>query len=159
VQRQTTLNWGSLLASANPKKDSLGSFLFLLIPHVKEIRASVKEIHTCVATSNLALHPHLAHHRQGGGSRSTESNLAHKSFALKILTSKLFAIKILQTLFANPAPSKPFRGMGGGDALKVTRIYQELDLPALSKSAATLQLFRADFHRTDLKRTGETENC
>ena len=33
---------------------------------------------------------------------------------MKILTSKLFDIKILQTLFAEPAPSKAFRGMGAG---------------------------------------------
>jgi len=33
-----------------------------------------------------------------------------KSFVLKILTSKPFDIKILQTLFADPAPSKVFRG-------------------------------------------------
>jgi hypothetical protein len=36
------------------------------------------------------------------------------SHVLKILTSKLFDIKILQTLFANPAPSKAFRRWGGG---------------------------------------------
>jgi hypothetical protein len=65
-------------------------------------------------TSNLAPHPQLAHHGQGGGGISSETNGAHNSCALKILTSNLFAIKILQTLFANPAPSKTFRGMGGG---------------------------------------------
>jgi hypothetical protein len=32
----------------------------------------------------------------------------------EILTSKPSAIKILQTLFANPAPRKLFQGMGGG---------------------------------------------
>jgi len=37
-----------------------------------------------------------------------------KLFVLKILTSKLFDIKILQTLCAEPAPSKTFRGYGGG---------------------------------------------
>ena len=42
------------------------------------------------------------------------STSTRKSFLLKILTSKLFAIKILQTLFANPAPSKAFKGYGGG---------------------------------------------
>jgi hypothetical protein len=42
-----------------------------------------------------------------------EDDEAHKSPVLKILTSKLFAIKILQTLFANPAPRNPFRGYVG----------------------------------------------
>jgi len=42
-----------------------------------------------------------------------------KSPVFKILTSKFFDIKILQTLFANPAPSKAFRGRGeGGYPLK-----------------------------------------
>ncbi len=36
-----------------------------------------------------------------------------KLFVLKILTSNLFDIKILQTLFAETAPSKTFRGYGG----------------------------------------------
>jgi|HubBroStandDraft_1064217.scaffolds.fasta_scaffold00008_29 hypothetical protein len=38
----------------------------------------------------------------------------HKSHILKILTSKLFAIRILQTLFANTATSKSCRGWGEG---------------------------------------------
>jgi hypothetical protein len=42
---------------------------------------------------------------------------ASKPFVLKILTSKFFDIKILQTLFANPAPRKAFRGVGGGGYL------------------------------------------
>jgi hypothetical protein len=40
--------------------------------------------------------------------------LTPKSCVLNILTSKFFDINILQTLFANPAPSKAFRGYGGG---------------------------------------------
>ena len=41
--------------------------------------------------------------------------LDRNSFALKILTCKLFDIKILQTIFAKPAPIKPFRrGWGRG---------------------------------------------
>ncbi len=35
------------------------------------------------------------------------------AFVFKILTSKIFDIKILQTLFAKPAPSKTFREYGG----------------------------------------------
>jgi hypothetical protein len=50
---------------------------------------------------------------------------------LKILTSKPFAIKILQTLFANPAPRKPFRGRGGGGYLESNEI-----LPRISPSIA-----------------------
>lgn len=36
------------------------------------------------------------------------------AFVFKILTSKIFDIKILQTLFADPAPVKAFRGWGEG---------------------------------------------
>jgi hypothetical protein len=36
-----------------------------------------------------------------------------KSSVLKILTSKFFAMKILQTFFVRPAPSKPFQRGGG----------------------------------------------
>ncbi len=39
---------------------------------------------------------------------------AHKSFVVWILTPKLFDIKILQTLFADPAPVKTFREWVGG---------------------------------------------
>ena len=39
---------------------------------------------------------------------------SRKSLVLKILTSKLFDIKILQTLFVGPAPSKPLKRIGGG---------------------------------------------
>jgi hypothetical protein len=42
-----------------------------------------------------------------------------KPNVVKILTSKLFDIKILQTLFANPAPRKAFRGGGEGGYLQV----------------------------------------
>ncbi|MGB8969517.1 MAG: hypothetical protein WCC16_11990, partial [Candidatus Sulfotelmatobacter sp.] len=53
-------------------------------------------------------------HSQSGGSIGRELNAKRKSFALKILILKPSAIKILQTLFADPAPSKPFPDMGGG---------------------------------------------
>ena len=36
-----------------------------------------------------------------------------KSFKVKILTSNPYALKILQTIFANPAPVKAFSGGGG----------------------------------------------
>ena len=39
---------------------------------------------------------------------------ARKLFVIKILTSNPWRLKILQTIFANPAPSKTFRGGGGG---------------------------------------------
>jgi len=61
-------------------------------------------------TSNLAAHLKQADYRQGGGGIGSYRNRGPKSFDVKILTSKLFDIKILQTLFAGPAPVKAFEG-------------------------------------------------
>ena len=70
-------------------------------------------LHSPLVTSNLVPLTELARSwsrpRQSGEIRSQPSKL----FVLKILTSKLFDIKILQTLFAEPAPSKTFRGGRG----------------------------------------------
>jgi hypothetical protein len=73
-----------------------------------------ENIHSHNVTSDLARAFRFVHHRQGGGGRSRACNSMRNSFVLKILTSKLFGLKILQTLFANPAPSKAFKGYGGG---------------------------------------------
>jgi len=70
--------------------------------------------HSLFVTSNLA--PHISFGRSW--SRQTYYGEPHwrgpKFCVLKILTSKLFDIKILQTLFAKPAPSKTFGGVGEG---------------------------------------------
>ena len=47
---------------------------------------------------------------------------ACKSFKVKILTSNSYALKILQTIFAAPAPVKVFRGMGGRGYPSTSRI-------------------------------------
>jgi hypothetical protein len=65
-------------------------------------------------TSNLAPHLKSAHHDRGEGSIGKSHNNDPKPFVVKILTSKPSAIKILHTLFANPAPSKLLQGQGGG---------------------------------------------
>src|SRR6266446_5286687 len=75
--------------------------------------------HTHPVTSNLASANKSAHHGRGEGSRGKSADNGLNSFVVKILTSKPSAIKILQTLFARPAPSKPFKGMGVGDTSKV----------------------------------------
>jgi hypothetical protein len=46
------------------------------------------------------------------------------SFVVKILTSKPLGLKILQTLFAKPAPVKAFGGGGGGGMPQNARISQ-----------------------------------
>jgi len=53
----------------------------------------------------------------------TSHNARPNSFALKILTSKLFDIRILQAAFADPAPRTAFRGMGGGGVPPQSMIF------------------------------------
>src|SRR5579862_7460316 len=66
-------------------------------------------------TFNLALPPKRADSDQGGGGVCGSREKDRNSFVVKILTSKPLALKILQTLFANPAPvRRSSRGGGGG---------------------------------------------
>src|SRR5271169_2665817 len=67
------------------------------------------EIHRSQVTSNLAAHVKQADYGQGGGGVDKYRDSGPKSSVVKILTSKLFDIKILQTLFANTVSVKAFR--------------------------------------------------
>src|SRR5580658_1050822 len=86
-------------------------------------------------------------------------NASHNSFALKILTSKLFDIKILQTVFADPAPSKASRGMGGGGVPQAIDDFPDLQ-PAFPLHITELfqakihRLSRPEAHRDQLRHTG-----
>jgi hypothetical protein len=75
-------------------------------------------------TSNLALHKKKADHGQGVSGISIIGEKANKSFVIKILTSKPLRLKILQSIFVDPAPVKAFRGWGGGGTLKSSPISQ-----------------------------------
>src|SRR5579864_2952745 len=79
---------------------------------------------TTHVTSNLALHSKRADHIPGEGSIREGPGKASNSFIVKILTSKPLALKILQTLFGNPAPLKAFRGGWGGGIPLNTSISQ-----------------------------------
>jgi hypothetical protein len=65
-------------------------------------------------TSNLNPEIQSADHRQGGGGIRRNPGQGLNSLVLKILTSNPQALKILQAIFANPAPVKAFRRVGGG---------------------------------------------
>jgi hypothetical protein len=65
-------------------------------------------------TSDLAREFHKADHCQGESGPRTTRYKARKFFEIKILTSHPSALNILQTIFANPAPVKAFKGVGGG---------------------------------------------
>jgi hypothetical protein len=81
-----------------------------------------------------------------------ESNSSRKSFALKILTLKSSAIKILQTLFANPAPRKPFRGREEGGYLESNEILPKISPSIALENGTHPRLFQANLHRTDAKK-------
>jgi hypothetical protein len=70
--------------------------------------------HSPLVTSNLAFTPTIARSWTSRTERSQPRLRGPKSLVFKILTSKLVAIRILQTLFVNPAPSKGFKDQGGG---------------------------------------------
>jgi len=53
------------------------------------------EIHSPVVTSDLAPNKKQAHHSQGKGSLISPDDSGRKSFAVKILTSKSFVVRIL----------------------------------------------------------------
>jgi hypothetical protein len=74
-------------------------------------------------TSDLALNFWKADNDQGGGGAPDYHRTHRKFFVIKILTSNSLALKILQTLFAEPAPVKPFRGVGGGGYLKISAFF------------------------------------
>ena len=61
------------------------------------------------------------------------------AFVFKILTSKIFDIKILQTLFAKPAPSKTFREYGGGGVPRFRIQFPNPQQPPVD-------LFREEIH-------------
>ena len=65
-------------------------------------------------TSDLDPKIQRADHRQGGGGARRKRERGSNSFVLKILTSKPLGLKILQTIFVNPAPVAAFGGVGGG---------------------------------------------
>ncbi len=65
-------------------------------------------------TSNLAFNKKKADYRQSANGTIFARENTRKLFVIRILTSKPLPLRILQAIFANPAPVKAFRGGGGG---------------------------------------------
>jgi hypothetical protein len=65
------------------------------------------------------------------------------SFVFKILTSNSYGLKILQTLFAKPAPVKPFQGVGGRGVSLTTSRFPKWNTPEITLSRAVVPLFFA----------------
>jgi hypothetical protein len=74
-------------------------------------------------TSDLAHKKEKADHRHGEWGARASLQKACNSFVVKILTSNPYALKILQTLFAKPAPVKAFqRDTGRGVPTSIPKI-------------------------------------
>ena len=67
-----------------------------------------------LVTSNLDPRIQKADHPQRGSGSSSDGEKSRNSFVLKILTYKPLGLKILQAIFADPAPVAAFRGVVGG---------------------------------------------
>jgi hypothetical protein len=92
-------------------------------------------------TSDLDPGIQRADHGQGGGGAHRNRERGSNSFVLKILTSKPLPLKILQGIFANPAPVVAFRGWGEGEYLLKTRDFPETDSPKKRSSALLTAIF------------------
>jgi hypothetical protein len=79
-------------------------------------------------TSNLDFKSQSADHRQGGGGRRQIRARGYKSFVFNILTSNPLGLKILQTIFANPALVKAFRGVEEGGYLSTSTLLPKITL-------------------------------
>lgn len=91
-------------------------------------------------TSDLDPKIQRADHRQGGGGAGRNRERGFNSFVLKILTSKPLGLKILQSIFANPAPVAAFRGVGEGGTPE-TCYFPEMDSPKKRSSVPLSEIF------------------
>jgi hypothetical protein len=82
------------------------------------------DIHSPYVTSDLASGGQKADDFQGAIGTADKRQKAPKLFEIKILTTKPYGHKILQSKFAKPAPVKAFRRGGGGGTPQIRRFSQ-----------------------------------
>jgi len=103
--------------------------------------------HNPTVTSALDLNFQRADHRQGGSGINRNLGEASNSCLFKILTSNPYVLKILQSIFAEPAPVKAFRRGGGrGYPKRRTLSRNETHSRALKRYSFKI-FFRDNFHR------------
>ena len=108
---------GSMLASKGAPPASHKSWVahpFALFAKGWDSREPPSRFPQPNVTANLDPGIQIADHCLGGGGARRNREPGHNSFVLKILTSNPLGLKILQTMFANPAPVAAFKGVGGG---------------------------------------------
>ena len=86
-------------------------------------------------------------HCQGESGKRKNAAFALKSFVLKILTSNPLGLKILRTLFAEPAPGAALRGWGRGEGIQPSEVFPKLNSPKHSPKHQLQKFFRADFDK------------
>jgi hypothetical protein len=109
--------------------------------------------HTHLVTSDLAFQSKSGHHSQSGARRLKWRAEARKSFAVKILLSKSFAIKTLTHLFCETRAGQGFQGvLGEGDVLRDTTFRLKLRLHGSLRIASQEELFLRQIHRMTRRR-------
>ena len=109
----------------------------------------LREIHTPIVTSDLAFHSKSGHHGQSGTNRLEWRGRPRNSFAVKILVSKPFALKILTHRFCKTRAGQGFqRYRGWGDILGDNTFESKIELPGSTRIASRGKLFQAEIHRT-----------
>jgi hypothetical protein len=109
-------------------------------------------------TSNLALHKKKADHGQGVSGTSFPGENTHKFFVIKILTSNPLRLKILQSIFANPAPVKAFSGWGGGGTPLTQDVSQNETRPNAPDKPSLPTIFSGNSHSA-ARRNAERAEC
>jgi len=95
-------------------------------------------------TSDLAFEKKTADHGQGVSGTRDALAASTKFFVVKILTPKPLGLKILQTVFAEPAPLKAFRGWGEG-GYPDNHKFPKTELPKELPKSRLIQLFFRNF--------------
>jgi hypothetical protein len=99
-----------------------------------------RKLTTPNVTPNLASTGQRADDVQGGGGSNSDRDDGSKYFGIKILTSKPLGLKILQTIFANPAPVAAFRG-GGGRGYPQNRGFPKMNSLKCKHPRPILEIF------------------
>lgn len=93
-------------------------------------------------TSDLAFHSQRSRSLPRANSKRSDRENDRKPFVIKILTSNPLRLKILQAIFAKPAPVKAFQRVGGGGYPSKARISQNGSRPRALIRASRQTFFR-----------------
>jgi hypothetical protein len=104
-------------------------------------RKTVRLMRLPSVTSDLAFRGKFVDHGQGGGGIQKFRGIHNKSIVFNILTLNPFTLKILQTLFAKPAPVKFLPWVGGEGGTPCKSEFPKTDLLEMSSPHPDFPLF------------------